>query len=84
MTSPAPDVLSSNGSSSAQIESGQPFVLAVDMTTGTAEVPFGEPQRPPQPPADTRRTRIMLAQALGEGDPNGDSLPREDGAPYRD
>lgn len=46
--------------------------------------PFAEPQRPPQPPRDPSSANALIASALRDGNPEGDSLPREDGAPVRD
>jgi hypothetical protein len=51
---------------------------------GEVSVPFAEPQRAPKPPANPAAANMLIAAALREGDPNGDSLPRADGAPTRD
>jgi hypothetical protein len=53
-------------------------------TQGEVALPFAEPQRDPKPPADPAAANRLLAAALRDGDPNGDSLPRENGAPTRD
>lgn len=51
---------------------------------GDVQTPFKEPQRPPTPPKDPSTARAAMAAALRDGNPEGDTLPREDGAPTRD
>lgn len=48
------------------------------------QTPFKEPQRPPTPPKDPAAANAAIAAALRDGNPEGDTLPREDGAPTRD
>jgi hypothetical protein len=55
----------------------------VTTTDEEITVPFGKPQQEPRPPADPAAANMLIAAALRDGDPNGDSLPREDGAPTR-
>jgi hypothetical protein len=80
-----PDALSAVGGAGASPQAqGLTVNLGPDFTVETAAMPFAESQKPPTPPADTTRANAALAAAFRDGDPNGDNLPRADGAPTRD
>lgn len=81
MTSPNPLFSSAplaDGTLNAHFDSG---VTAQDQEVS---VPFGEPQRDPRPPADPAAANMLMAAALRDGNPHGDTLPRQDGAPVRE
>lgn len=83
MTAPEPISVVGGAAASPQAQ-GLTVELGPDFTVETAAMPFAEPQKPPTPPSDPTRANTVLAAAMRDGDPNGDTLPRADGAPTRD